>query len=137
MISTRAGCNLCPSGRFGNISGATSLGECVLCPVGKYKTGDSVAEKASSCDPCPQGRYQDSTGKNTCKLCQKGTYGKNVIGGASNAADGCAECDAGKYGDTPGATSEQEGCYDCPSGRFGAGIGLDSFDKVRVLIFFC
>jgi len=100
------GCTSCPAGKYGGVTGGTSLASCTDCAAGTY----SAAPGASSSDTCVQ--------------CDAGTYSASA-GQTSSSA--CTKCAAGKFGTSAGANADSA-CTDCPAGSASATTGADSSD---------
>lgn len=91
------GCEFCPRGRFGDVTGLTTR----MCS-----------------DACPKGRYRDTPGArsaNECRLCPPGKIGSTV---GMTTSECTANCPVGMYNDESGATSERQ-CKLCPTGYRG------------------
>ena len=107
-------------------SGSNCLPQwCVSCPMGL------IAVNMSACVPCPQGTYLGN-GSTACTQCAAGKYGKAVTG--QDAADDCANCDAGKFSSTAGSTvctacgagtyalAAASMCTECAAGKYGKAV---------------
>ena len=134
---------VCPSGKNSN-EDATA---CMTCPIGKYKSLESVCvscsstcgkgnflegcggNKAGSCKPCAVGRFNNvETGYiSACSVCE-GARTTNAdrtgcvpcpTGKASSAPGVCRDCVAGQYSNQ----AEQTACKTCTPGRFQDQVG--------------
>jgi len=96
----------CPEGTSSNV-GSSGLGNCTLCPTGKYsalKTG------FTNCTSCIAGKYSSAIGakkKKTCKKCGRGKY-------SSSGSAACSSCPGGSYNNDKGMAA----CDPCPAGRY-------------------
>ena len=137
-------CKGCQAGKSNGDTAQTDQTSCKDCAAGKYATYGSPCtpcdtgeyqnlEGQSSCTACVLGYYHDQTGQtsvDSCKHCEKGTYGKEA-GDCENCPAGffedllgskfCQYCTEGKYNDEEGQTS----CKDCETGKF-SGVGQSS-----------
>ena len=98
---------------------------CVSCPMGL------IAVNMSACAPCPLGTYLGN-GSTACTQCAAGKFGKAVTG--QDAADDCANCDAGKFSSTAGSTvcstcgpgtyalAAASMCTECAAGKYGKAV---------------
>ncbi len=74
--------NLCPVGRYQNLTGQT---ECKECNPGTF----SDFEGAASCTLCSSGTFQPASGSTECLTCCEGT----------NSSEGVTSCDPGEWGE--------------------------------------
>ena len=124
-LSSVDDCPPCSAGRYSTISGITSVEHCTgRCPAGKFsaKTGLSSIEECAGY--CSAGRYSYETGLTSddeCKgRCSTGKY-SSMTGLTSDCHQSCPR---GKYGNAPGSISEMSGCLNCTQGHMCAGRGL-------------
>ena len=140
---------ICPSGRYGNVTGASSVDEGCLntCPLGRYgdATGKTTLEEACSrvCEPgkygsrvgqtsesdclvCPNGYFCERDGLKT--PCPQGKYGISSQNASYKAKEYennvCQACPASKYGVLAGQSKLRDACMHCPAGRFSLARGL-------------
>ena len=110
---------------------ANTTGGCVLCPAGKFKTGDGN----ETCTACPENTYSAEVGRNssTCTSCpafSSTVGGINTIGNvaitncgclagtAGPGPESCLPCEQGTY-----AHSRWHSCVACPPGQSTPGTG--------------
>jgi len=114
-------CTACVAGKYRADSGATLIGDCENCGVGKYS--DTTA--ATVCTDCGVGKYSTTvgaTGASTCNACGMGKYASTT----GNAAESdCVSCGAGKYLASTGASSEGS-CVACSAGKSSTASGASS-----------
>ena len=104
---------------------------CKQCDKGSY----AGPNPGSICTECAKGTFTNQTGATICEKCSAGTYcpgnahGKLLCppGTSSNAtgvkyANGCIECNAGKYSSQSGSTA----CKSCDFGKFTPRKGMAS-----------
>lgn len=125
--SVDEGCpNTCPLGRYGYATGKTTLTEACefICEPGKY--GSRVGQNSESdCLVCPNGYFCEQDGLKT--PCPLGKYGasKNTSYKAKEYENNvCQACPASKYGVLAGQSKLKDACMNCPSGRFSLATGL-------------
>eukprot|EP00944_MAST-04C_sp_MAST-4C-sp1_P002161 g2161.t1 len=123
------GKQLCPSGKWGNVSGAGNITEgCANdCELGKFAMGPGKTNPDEACgDQCNAGKYINvgGEGNNTCQSCRQGRYGS--VDGATSEAVGCSGvCPAGKIGYVTGKTNQNDACsLACFPGHFCPGNNL-------------
>jgi len=113
-------CTLCPTGKFNELPGGTSIAACLNCTEGYFSAisgtvtcegcpaGTSSAIIAAStsfvCATCPPG-FSSQLGSSTCSSCTAGTY-------PNFEKSGCTPCEAGKY-----SGEESSSCSTCPTGK--------------------
>jgi hypothetical protein len=129
-------CVRCPSGKYGDVEGATNLSSCTDCNLGRYNDQTGY----SQCKGCPQGTYGDEIGSTICKSCPGGKYGNRLyLTDISN----CTDCMVGKYGWTPlscrdcsqGTYGDETGlayCKQCPTGKYGDEEGASTCEDCPV-----
>lgn len=136
------GCQLCPIGKFQNLTGEQECLECASgrfmddqgqsscssCPIGTW-TDIMGSISSSNCTACPQGTFRDSEQDVGCTQCERGRFSKDIqrtlncdlCGSSSyNNKTGqtkCSLCSIGRFHDTLGAESDTL-CRECPLGRF-------------------
>jgi hypothetical protein len=103
-------CAACSAGKFSEDGPGTTLeAKCKDCDAGKYSTSGVGQTTESVCLSCRKGTYSDAgTGQSdplVCKDCEVGTITDQ------DTQESCKICDKGTYGDQ-GHTK----CVDCPSG---------------------
>jgi hypothetical protein len=124
-------CKLCPSGRYGDIIGATVETSCLECEEGYYNSFPGSSEciacspgtecpnkvmlrgeecdegyhspkkRSTSCKQCPSGHYQSQKGEAQCDACPLGKFGASK---GSTTGDNCQECPAGRFSSTNGSS---------------------------------
>ena len=122
-------CKSCPTGRFGNVTGAVSDQQCQKCPVNTYSSASGL-DASSKCSACPAGRSSTSTGLTAatqCTKCAKGRFANANTGSTAQCTEGqyqdeegqtqCKLCPAGRYGKKTGSSSLAH-CHQCPAGSF-------------------
>ena len=139
---------ICPGGRYGNVTGASSVDEgCPnTCPLGRYgdATGKTTLEEACShvCEPgkygsrvgqtsesdclvCPNGFYCSNGLKNPCSL---GKYGKQLsnLVEKSLESSACVDCPVARFGAVTGQSVMGLACLACPAGRYGNEPGMSN-----------
>lgn len=114
-------CELCPAGRYGNVSGVdspTCNGPCpmqrgIACPAGLASAAGSI---------CPSGQYSDSAGAVACKPCPPGRFGSSPGLQSASCTGSCVPI-AGTYCG-PGATAASG--VACPPGRYSVSGNMSS-----------
>eukprot|EP00753_Platysulcus_tardus_P014947 PLAT4666.1.p1 GENE.PLAT4666.1~~PLAT4666.1.p1 ORF type:complete len:1265 (-),score=566.59 PLAT4666.1:135-3875(-) len=115
LAASNASCLPCPSGQYGNGTGAS---DCLLCPVGFY-SNTTAATSLAACLACPLGTFSADEGAGSlsdCADCPAGTYGPELN------ATVCVDCPIGTFSTTIAAVNEST-CLQCPSGSFSATTG--------------
>lgn len=117
-------CDLCPKGKFGNLSESTN---CFSCLPGKYsnelgsssctscKPGSfSSFHDASYCSMCPFGYFSSTFGSSICIACSSGRY----LNAENSSSDGM-KCPRGTFSAITGASA----CPNCPPGKSHSMLG--------------
>ena len=120
-------CIECGRGRYGTQNASTSSLSCVNCAPGKY----SYVLVASECKPCPAGREALEPRTPICSPCATGKVrmgNDEACASCSNpsqyatvTADECKECGPGEH-----LNVNRSGCDRCPAGRFSETPGATS-----------
>ena len=138
-------CSLCPTGKYGNTKGLTSLFNCTDCPISKRSDegstsindckckdgfpddgqggclqcglGEEYDESLGGCTFCSKGKYKDDAQVALCIPCRVNTY--NDITGATTI-DSCQACM--DHSTSPEETTEQSSCI-CDAGYEYASVG--------------
>ena len=120
-------CIECGRGRYGTQNASTSSRSCVNCAPGKY----SYLFVASECKPCPAGREALDERTPICSPCAAGKVRmgnaeacapcSNPSEYAAVTADECKECGPGEH-----LNVNRSGCDRCPAGRFSETPGATS-----------
>ena len=144
---TNALCQDCPKGRFGNLTGLTSIdgvhGVCsklnasgfATMPLELTEVGcgpeqpcsntDSICViTANACFGCSLGKYLSDAGETSetsCQNCPQGRYGVEI--GASDMTEYCHECPVGFWSNRLGITNIHA-CTKCALGRFSTAVGM-------------
>ena len=94
--SSGGGCAVCSTGRYSNVTGASSSATCATCSPGKYSLAGY-----SSCMSCSAGSYSSGSGSYQCAACNAGTY--STVSGATTSSV-CVGCPSGYYSDYAGSS---------------------------------
>ena len=119
--------SMCPIGRYGNITGQTSVMEACpsQCSPGKFGI-PGKSSKQEACFSCPGGQFCPGNGSKIA--CPLGTFGD--LPNQSTAMFACTgRCPPGKYGSSAGQTKEEGACLPCTRGTFGNGTGWGFFGR--------
>jgi flagellar basal body-associated protein FliL len=134
-------CELCGAGKYGapkDIRKNTTDGSCLLCPEGKYRSGN-ISEPVTTCISCPEGYHQPAQGSASCLPCIPGRY-NNQINQIS-----CTECSVNYFapeisltsctyclpGTFTNKRSASASCQPCPAGTAGSGCALCELGMYR------
>lgn len=122
-LNAAIACSDCKQGSYNTNSGG---GLCTLCPTGRKGTS-TAATTFSTCQECTRGHYQSETGKTVCIICPPGkanpyaarplctTCEKGQVQ-YSSGQNTCSECGPGYYADQEGDTE----CKSCRPGRYSS-----------------
>ena len=125
-LSSVDDCPSCSAGRYSTISGLTSVEHCTgRCPAGKFsvETGLSSIEECNG--SCSAGKYSYETGLTSDDEC-KGRCSRGKYSSMTGLTLDCPTlCPSGKYGNTLGSISEMSGCFNCTQGHMCVGRGMD------------
>uniref|UniRef100_A0A2C9KXV0 EGF-like domain-containing protein n=1 Tax=Biomphalaria glabrata TaxID=6526 RepID=A0A2C9KXV0_BIOGL len=118
-------CILCPPDFTTEMTGATSLQDCILisdCPPGKYKTSPS------QCSICPKGSYSSSPASETCQSCESPLTTNNS--GSTSESDCNGLCYFNERKCSNGGSCEVDiasGKYHCKCRDLYSGTYCDDF----------
>jgi hypothetical protein len=127
-------CVVCKGGGYsisGSVNGCecapgyeSSLYECFLCPLGKFKADHGTAR----CTTCSAGKYASELGMTSCTICGAGTYSGTMGATVASTCILCPEGSNSTAGSTAcpcsaGYTGPNNGCLKCATHTFKSSIG--------------
>ena len=113
----------CPSGRYGDQTGLSSVDDCPPCSAGRYSTISGITSVEHCTGRCPAGKFSAKTGLSSIEecagYCSAGRYSYET--GLTSDDECKGRCSTGKYSSMTGLTSD---CHQsCPRGKYGNAPG--------------